>query len=124
MSVKIKSILDPGNPEKERFVLSVHGDTDIGSYLVLITEISKEGGPVSGSHLSFWFPDKKIKGGDLVVLYTKKGNEKSIKNSDGSSSHFYYWELAAAQLGKPKVGVVLITGPRWDFDVPKIDSAS
>jgi hypothetical protein len=39
----------------------------------------------------FWLPNQKVKNGDLIVLYTKKGTHSEKKNPGGSVSYFYYW---------------------------------
>lgn len=90
MNVKIRSIADQGIPEKERLVLSVLADTDIGDYLVLRTK-AINGQPTSRTKDVYWFPDEVVKGGDLVVLYTKFGIRSTKVLPDGSKAHFFYW---------------------------------
>jgi hypothetical protein len=124
MNVTFKSIRDAGDFEKERIVFSVFGEADVGNYLVLITQLAEDGSPFSGKHVSFWFPDKKVKAGDLVVLYTKDGEARSTTNKDLSSSHFFYWKLKEAQFGKPQRGIVLLRAPQWTTGVPALEPAS
>jgi hypothetical protein len=124
MNVKFKAIRDSGDFQKERIIFSVSDDAEIGSYLALITELASDGSPYSGHHVSYWFPDQKLKAGDLVVLYTKDGVAKSLSNKDGSSSHFFYWGLDEAQFGKPKRGIVLLRAPHWEKGLPSTPTAS
>ncbi|HWZ36042.1 MAG TPA: hypothetical protein VNW51_07785 [Mucilaginibacter sp.] len=46
----------------------------------------------------YWFPDKKVSKGDLVVLYSKKGNNSFKENSDKTSTHFYYRDIESSIL--------------------------
>jgi hypothetical protein len=124
MNVKFKRIREAGVPQKERIVFSVSADAEIGNYLVLITGLASDGSPFSGRHASFWFPDKKVKAGDLVVLYTMNGSAKSVSNEDGSSSHFFYWGLAETKLGKPQIGIVLLRASEWEKGVPSAEVSS
>ena len=41
----------------------------------------------------YWFPDQKVKKGDTVVLYTRKGTYNTKTKSNGTTSHFFYWGL-------------------------------
>lgn len=92
MKVTIKEIIDHGHND-ERIVLSVKEDTDIGEYVVLDTTYTKDGGVSNKVRHPYWFPDKKVSKGDLVILYTKKGKQSETKNANGSISHFFYWGL-------------------------------
>ena len=69
MNIAFKRIRDAGDFQKERIVLSVSADADVGNYVVLIMTFAEDGAPYAGKHVSYWFPDKKVKSGDLVVLY-------------------------------------------------------
>ncbi|EJL70720.1 hypothetical protein [Chryseobacterium populi] len=91
MKVKISKIIDHGHDD-ERIVLNVLEDTDIGEFLILDTTYNS--GEVSNKvRHPYWFPDKKVKKRDLVILYTKKGTSSIIKNENGATSHFFYWGL-------------------------------
>lgn len=92
MNIKIRSIIDHGHDD-ERIVLDVTDDTDIGEYLVLDTTYTSAGNVSNKVRHPYWFPDKKVKKMDVVVLYTKRGKSSSKVNKDGSTSHFFYWGL-------------------------------
>lgn len=92
MKVKIRNIVDHGHND-ERIVLDVNADTDIGEYLVLDTTYTSSGVVSNKVRHPYWFPDKKVKSGDVVVIYTKKGTNSQQVNKDGSTSHFFYWGL-------------------------------
>ena len=112
MKLEIKSIADKGDPKKERLVLRVVQDVNIGYFVVLCTGFS-DGQVNTGVHNTFWFPDKEVRTGDLVVLYSKAGkdNEKTLEN--GSKAHFFYWGLSVPQWNSPSRGVVILHSPEW-----------
>lgn len=92
MKLKIRNIIDRGATD-ERLVLLVKEDCDIGKFFAFITTKSDEKIIYTNIKHPFWFPDKLVKKGDLVVLYTKVGSSSFKVNEDGSSSHFYYRNL-------------------------------
>lgn len=92
MKIKITKIIDHGHND-ERIVLDITEDTDIGEYLVMDTTYTVKGQVSNKVRHPYWFPDKKVKKNDRIVLYTKKGNESSTVNPNGSTSYFFYWGL-------------------------------
>lgn len=112
MNLEIKSIADKGDPKKERLVLRVKQDGNVGYFLVLCTGFS-EGQVNTGITSTFWFPDKEVRAGDLVVLYTKAGTASEKTLESGFKAHFFYWGRAAAQWQSSERGVVLLHTPEW-----------
>lgn len=112
MKVEIQNVADKGNFAKERLVLKVRADTDIGDYLLLQTGFN-DGGVTIATYETFWFPYKKVSAGDLVVLYTKLGkeNEKEIKT--GRFAHFFYWGLGSAIWTEKDRAPVLLHVSEW-----------
>ena len=92
MNARIRTIIDHGHND-ERIVIDITFDTDIGEYLVLDTTYTNQGSISNKVRHPFWFPDQKVKTGDVVVLYTRKGTKSSIKNANGSTSYFFFWGL-------------------------------
>lgn len=111
MNVK-SSIADPGVPEKERLVLNIEQDTDIGRYAVFFTHFTEAGKVSANVERTFWFPDLKVRAGDFVVLYTKKGARSEKENQDKSKSYFFYWNLDAP-IWIDKGAAVLAYLPEW-----------
>ena len=99
MSVKIINIKSVGIPDKERLVLKVLNDDDIGYYVIFKTSFIEER---IYTHIknTFWFPDKKVRKGDFIVLYTKSGIQSEAKNKMGTISHIFYWGLKEAIWGR------------------------
>lgn len=94
-------------------------DLDIGDYALLRTGYNSAISKVTTRvHNAMWFPNKKIKQGDFVVVYTKSGRS-SEKEFEGHISHFLYWGEASTLWDMPDVSAVLLTAPQWQSFRPK-----
>lgn len=89
MSLEIKEIKYRGTTE-ERVVIKAKLDCGIGDYLVVSSKKTSATAYSSTIKNPFWFPDKDVKQNDLVILYTKTGNNSVKENKDGTKSHFFY----------------------------------
>lgn len=107
MNIAIDYIKDSGNLEKERIVFAVNNDEQLGKYLIAESVLLDNSRFSAKIKNVFWFPDQELKQGDIIVLYTKSGNNNISKNEDGSTTYFYYWGLSAAHLNDQKPCVVL-----------------
>lgn len=114
MKVEIKYIKDFGDPEKERVVFKVNAPTNIGLYVVAESVKVNDNAISSEIKNQYWFPDQNLGIGDLVVLYTKKGEKKSVLNKDGSTTYFFYWGLEKPLSSVDKSCVVLFE-TSWMF---------
>lgn len=112
MNVEIKYIQDAGIPDKERLVLKVLKDDDIGYYAIFNTVFIGENVSTDVKN-TFWFPDKQVRAGDVVVLYTKKGDKKERVNLSGSTSHFFFWGLDKTIWAGKDDAVVLLEVKTW-----------
>ncbi len=117
MKIEIQSVADKGNIEKERLVLKVKSATDIGDYVVIQAGFS--GGEVTAqAHNSYWFPYKSVSAGDLVVLYTKSGRDKTTQLRQGGRAYFFYWGLESAIWNRTDRAPVLLHAPQWISKTP------
>jgi len=115
MKVTFRAIRDEGIQEKEGIVFEVKEQDEIGQYAVF-RSVQLEGGKVSARVRNvFWFPDKKVNKGDLVVLYTKTGVQSEHKNDDGSISHFFYWGLGSPIWGDLNQVPILLVIAEWTY---------
>jgi hypothetical protein len=112
MDVKLQKVLDIGIYDKERVVIKVERDIDIGRFGIFKTNVNLNELTNKVQNV-YWFPDKLVKAGDMVVLYSKLGITSEIKNTDGSTTHFYYWGMTSAIWSGPKNGTVLFSIPEW-----------
>jgi len=107
MMLEIASFADAGVLEKERLIIRVLSDLDIGAYIVLWSDLSDSRSPTAGIKTAYWFPDKKVKSGDKIVLYSKSGKDSKKDIGDGHSAHFFYWGLENALWENEKTAVLL-----------------
>lgn len=114
MKLKLSSIADKGNFEKERVVIRVVDNTNVGEFALFRTGVNDDGGLNIGVENTYWFPDKEVRAGDLVVLYSKGGSfsEKSLES--GNKAHFYYWGLGKELWNSGRVAPVLLHAPTWE----------
>ncbi len=113
MNIKIIKIVDPGNLTSERIIFKAEADSLIGSYLVLKTKTLSGRGVSSSTSGTYWFPDKSVKNGELIVLYTKIGKNTEVLNKDGSTTHFFYWNRSLPVWMTPDDTVVLAYISSW-----------
>lgn len=121
MKIEIKYIKDLGEPEKERIVFQVNAPTNIGLYIAAESVKITENAISSKIKNLYWFPDQDLKAGDLVVLYTKKGEKKSVLNTDNSTTYFFYWGLENTLSSMEKSCVVLFE-TSWMFKEASLNS--
>jgi hypothetical protein len=120
MKVKILSVKDVGIVNEERIILEVTEECNIGKYLIAITHYVSGDNSISVVQKgSYFFPNLQVKKGDWVVLYTKNGTESEKKNSDGTTSYFYFWGLSAENLTKENDCFVLIEVNTWKTVIRK-----
>lgn len=115
MNIQIKYVKDAGILSKERIILKTLRDDNIGDYIIADTTY-KSGGEVSNKlrHM-FWIPDKKVKKDDLIVIYTKTGNDKSVQNESGNQTHFFYWGLEETIWNKNEDNAIIFHIDQWDI---------
>lgn len=114
MNFEIRSLLGRGVYEKERVTLRCLNNADLGQYLLLRSE-SEDGLITTGVKNTLWFPDKSIKKGDLVVVYTKIGVQSEKMLSTGSKAHFFYLGASMPIWKNDEDGAVLLHAPKWQF---------
>lgn len=118
MKIKIQSIADKGIYEKERLVMKVIADCDVGDFLLLRAGY-REGSVTTGVHNTFWFPDEYVEAGDLVVVYSKSGKQNTKQLNSGKTAHFFYWGKDAALWNTKSKAPVLMHCPEWESADPE-----
>ena len=120
MQLELKSFADAGVLDKERLIIRVLADVNIGSYVVLRSKKNDNGMPISGTKDAYWFPDVKVSRGDLIVLYTKRGtSSKKVLEGSGGMAHFYYWSKGSPFWGADSSNTaVLIYADSWASESP------
>ena len=122
--MKILRINDRGNLEKERLVLKADAIEDLGHYLIFKTTLLDEGGfSARPDSRVFWLPDRQIKKGDMVVIYSKEGSLSTKENKDKSTSLFFYWNSKVPLWSKDTDTVVLIKVSEYQAWAAKIEES-
>jgi hypothetical protein len=117
MTLEITNIRDSGIAKSERLVMKATTNLDVGEYAVFATGY-RDGTPLAQDSLAYWFPDKKVAKGDLVVLYTRAGVLSEKVNASGSTSHFFYWDHADALWKSGETAAVVAKIAGWSFKTP------
>ncbi len=93
MKLSIQYVKDHGDLKQERIVLKAATNVNVGNYMIADTTYLSEEEVSNKLRHTFWIPDQEVEKGDLVVIYTKKGNDTTKVNKSGNKTHFFYWGL-------------------------------
>lgn len=113
MILKILSIKDAGNIDKERTVLSVQHSGDIGDCLIAVSRKRDENSISAKLEHVFWLPNQNVNENDLVVIYTKSGKRNQLNNNDGSTTYFFYWGQSEC-IAKDDYAIILFD-TQWNY---------
>jgi hypothetical protein len=115
MNLEFSSIADAGNLNAERIALKAKANFDLTRYAIF-AGTSTSDGRVAGGNIpyAFWFWSKNVSPGDFVVVYSKSGSTSEKKNSDGTTSHFFYWGLSSP-IWQPNRIPVIVETSSWAF---------
>lgn len=99
----------------ERLVLKALEDTDIGHYLIVDATYNKDDTVSNHFRHVYWFPKTQVLEGELVVLYTKKGNNYYRKPTPQKpGAHFFYWDVSHNVWNDGHDAVTLINACEWE----------
>lgn len=110
----MRHVRHAGDLERERLVLIVEADDDIGHYVIFDTTYNADGSVSNRMRHPYWFPDYAVAATDLIVLYTKSGNDRSRVNEDGTRTHFFYRNLDRSIWNRTGDCAVLLDIRGWD----------
>ncbi|WP_122429430.1 hypothetical protein [Pseudomonas viridiflava] len=93
MKLKIASVFNHGDLDKEHVSLNVLEDCNLSAYVLMDTTYDKDA-KVSNKHRHVkWLPSVQVKKGNKVSVWTKKGTDKSLEAEDGTVWHRVYWNM-------------------------------
>jgi len=113
MDLKILSVHNHGKANEEYVLLEATADCDVGNYLLADSTYTSSGSVSNKLRHVFWFPDKKVKSGDLVSLRTGIGKSGEVINNAGTKVHRFYWNLKTPVWNDDKDCAVLIESANW-----------
>lgn len=123
MSLELRSIMRSGDIKNERITLRANSSLDLGDYVLLQTGFNGKEVTID-VHNAFWFPYYEVRIGDLVVLYTRPGNEsKKLLKSGSNHAHFFFWGLDSTIWNDEYKAAVIIRSIEWAFRSAKDLSA-
>ena len=113
MKLRISSIADRGNHDKERLVVKVLNDAELGFFAIFRSRTAN-GQLTTGVSDVYWFGEADVKSGDLVVVYTRAGTDNNRIQKSGSTVHFFYWHQREAFWGDEEFVPVLVLTSDWE----------
>ena len=114
MRLELRSIVAPGDLANERLTLRVRQEADLADFLIFRGEL-EEGNLSTDVINPIWFPFKPVEKGDLVVIYTKRGNPSEKKLTTGKIAHFYYMNESKPIWNKDHCAPVILHAPHWEY---------
>jgi len=115
MNIEIIKFVDPGVAKKERILMKAIKKDNVGFYVVFNTTELKPGTVSSKVLNAYWFPNREIKPGDLICLYTKPGKDNEVKKEDGTTTFFFYWGEEKTLWNKAGDSAVLLRIGEWNY---------
>jgi hypothetical protein len=113
MKLKIRSIHEQGKAAEEYVLLDVVEDCSVEYFGLADTTYTGTSSISNKLRHFFWFPPKKVKKGELVVLRTGVGNDDSYKNAAGVTVHRFFWGLKSAVWNNTGDAAVLFDIRTW-----------
>lgn len=113
MKMKIRSIHGHGKASEEYVILDVLEDCNLNHYLIADSTYTEDGYISNKARHSHWFVGKDAKKGDAVVLYTGVGDNKAVKNANGTTVFHRFWGLRSAVWNDDGDGAVLLQIDTW-----------
>ena len=115
MKIKIHSIVNKGNLDKELIWLQVLEDvSDLSYYMVCDSTYTKDDHLSNEHRHAYWFPPRALKKGDWIALRTKDGTNGKESNNQNTTTHNFYWRLGRTIWNKDGDCAVLFQLTTWE----------
>ena len=122
MRVQIQSVADRGNLSRERLVMRVRQNVDIGDFVLIRTGFEHDEVTTDVSNV-IWFPYQRLRAGDLVVVYSKRGIDGWKQLDNGHRECRFHWRQDSPLWNDDHVAPVLLYAPQWTSKAPQELSA-
>lgn len=96
MALKIVEINSKGNKDSEFVKLEVLNDCNLSEYVIFDTTFRTSNSVSNKQRHVYLFPYQSVKEGDIIYLYTKKGNDESTDYKYNPNTHKLFWNLNQA----------------------------
>lgn len=115
MKFNLQGLKNPGDVEKERVVIEILEDGNVGQLLVASTIQADDNSVSPRISNPYWIPDQDVKKGDLVIVYTKSGQKSNRKNETDSYSYFFYIGMDSSIYDESNKTTVVFDISNWLF---------
>jgi hypothetical protein len=112
MKLEFLGIKDSGKIDSERLELRALTEVQIGQY-GLFCALRSEDGITSFLRAAYWFPDGLVKSGDIVEVYTRDGDDRSLAREDAPTTHVYFWSRKAPLWDDERYAPVIFRLSEW-----------
>lgn len=113
MKLKIRSIHGHGKATEEYVIIDVLSDSDAKYYMIADTTYTQSGGISNKVRHTHWFYPTDLKKGDVLVLHTGPGTDRSDKQTNGVTYHQRFWGLKSAVWNDDGDGALLFEINTW-----------
>jgi len=107
--IRLLGVFDAGIPGKERVVLKVEADIDIGWYAIILSSKTASTGhaiPIRDS--MYWVGSGIVSANDWIFLFTGSGTKSTVPAADGKAKLFLeYWGRPQTIFHDPRIIPVL-----------------
>jgi hypothetical protein len=114
MDIKILSIHEQGNADKEYVFIEVLNDCNLKYYGLADTTYSTPTSISNKLRHFYWWTSHDVKKGERVVLRTGKGKNDSYVNNAGHTVHRFFWGLGSAVWNDTGDAAVLFNMRTWN----------
>ncbi|WP_438480855.1 hypothetical protein [Oleiharenicola lentus] len=119
MKLQVVSIHNRGNFEKEYVLLKALESCDVGRYLLADTSYTADGKVSNKLRHVFWFPDKDVKKGEFVSVWTGPGKNTVGQTDSGVPVHRFFWGLKSSVWNDDGDCAALLEVNTWEFKPAK-----
>lgn len=113
MKLKIISVHNHGDFDKEYVLLQATQDCDLSSYILADTTYLSSGKISNKLRHMHWFVPQKVNKDDFVTLWTKTGKNEVTKSTTGTPLHRNFWNLSTPVWNDDGDGAVLFELGTW-----------
>lgn len=113
MEIEINYVQNSNDVNKELVSLRVLKACDLKYFAVYDSTYTSEGKLSNKVRHTYWFLSRTVKAGDSVHLYTGKGKDASLDNTDGTQTHVIYWNLGTPVWNDEGDYVTLVRKQAW-----------
>jgi hypothetical protein len=94
VEIKITAVHGHGDLKKEYVYLTALKDCNLGDYALVSSTYLDDSRITNRGRNFYWFPNTKVKKGDLISLWTQHGTDTFGKTNKGLPVHRFYWGSA------------------------------